>query len=51
MDLEHKKNSKLFDWININMLSLKLNSKTFIHYLGNLILIKKQNSYKFIINH
>ena len=44
-------NSKLFDRVNINMLSLELDSKLFINNRGNFIFIKIKNSYiNFIIN-
>ena len=44
-------NSKLFDLINISMLSLELDSKLFIHNNGNLNLFKKQNFNEFSINY
>ena len=44
-------NSKLFDRVNINMLSLELDSKLLINNRGNFIFIKIKNSYiNFIIN-
>ena len=44
-------NSKLFDLINISMLSLELDSKLFIRNHGNLNLFKKQNFNEFSINY